>query len=168
MSINPDGSSLRALARFGQRVGDFAWAPDGHALAVGVVTSDGAGAQIFVVDSKSLQPRLLAPILIGGGFCWSPDARAIAFVASGINRIYTGLSDGTEQSVLADAPVYLNNAAVWGPDGQSVMFLSEGINDSSRVHSVSLPGRAVRKFSPIPSVSFFSVAGISCNTMFYP
>jgi hypothetical protein len=95
-------------------LGDFAMAPDGHAIAF--TQSDSAGAKhLFVRELDHAGARLIASTEDAAWPFWSPDSRDLGFFAGG--RLLRVPAGGGAVRALCDAP--LGRGAAWG-DGQIV------------------------------------------------
>lgn len=136
--MNADGSQQRPLLK---RLfcGDHRWSPSGkHILftcaveptykaAIFTINTDGTGLKQLTSGSyMSLEPR------------WSPDGKAIAYVAyrqgydAGTNEIELISSNGGNPQVLTQLN-QLSYAIRWAPDGQSIVFVSyDKLSDDSQ------------------------------------
>jgi serine/threonine protein kinase len=121
----PEQELLRfmiALPEKALTIGPPSVSPDGHNLVYRLNTEDGKEL-LWVRPLNSLEARPLAGTEGGVNPFWSPDSRAIGFLAAGkLRRI--DLSGGAPQTI-CDAPS--NAASAWSREG--VIIFSRGVAD---------------------------------------
>ncbi len=117
--VEPDGSNVRRLAlpfegitgtsfsRDGTRIA--AWTTSGNQKSLIVANADGSAA--FEVDGAKL---------VGdpGGIDWSPDARRLAFSASGDRLFVADIDARTVSELGRDESIEYRRDPAWAPDGR--------------------------------------------------
>ena len=140
MSAAPDGSDRRRLTSLAGGVTDFAWAPDGSALAVTSPVAEGNGSpatQIFHVPLSG-EPRQLTRVrdyLIvhvwepDANLSWSPDGRWIAYATKPTARFdddfasdvhVVEVASGESRTVVRRPG--MDTRPLWSPGGNYIAF----------------------------------------------
>lgn len=122
--VNPDGSGLRYLSRFGSACrgptcggSEPAWSPDGKQIAYVKNASDG---YIYIIRSDGKRRRRLVP---GDDPTWSPGGRTLAYSLDGISVVDV---DGRHDRVIRTPPELIDYDTAWSPDGSRIAF-TEGL-----------------------------------------
>jgi TolB protein len=138
MTVSPDGSNVKELARMPGGVTHLTWSPDGSALLASTFRSGEAWKQTHVVSSDGSRFRTLD---FGPGFfaidaTWRPDGRHIAIrgeqeVGTPENDVhakglYLADADGTGLRSLPIGPVERLSGLEWSPDGTQLSFVTDG------------------------------------------
>lgn len=156
-SAVPDGSDRRQLTTLPGGVTDFAWSPDGKALAATSAVGDGAGparTQIFLVPLEG-EPRQLTRtaehIIVhvwepDANLSWSPDGRFIAYSSKPTGRFdddYASDVHVVEVGSGESRPVVrrpgMDMRPRWSPAGSYIAFrTSFGLVDRFANHGLGI------------------------------
>jgi Tol biopolymer transport system component len=154
VSVNPDGSGRRVLARCRDsstcRMTAFAWSPDGGRLLFFRAEGQSRSYSLDVVDAGGRTIRRLARcgycglIVMGSGAAWSPDSSSIAF--SGANGLFVvDVKRGMARRLTLCGTRCIDHSPAWSPDGSKIAFVRVG-----SLYTVNPDGSAVTKLTSVP------------------
>ena len=157
ISVNPDGSARRVLARCATSITPapacsiraFAWSPNGRRLLFfrAVRGSRSYSYSLYVVDADGRNVRRLANcghcgLISGSGAAWSPNGSSIAF--SGTNGVFlVDVERGVTRRLTRCGCIDLDPA--WSPNGSKIVFAR---GDS--LYTVNPDGSALTKLTSVP------------------
>lgn len=122
--VNPDGSGLKHLTRYGEscpsvRCGGRspAWSPDGKKLAFAKTY---ANVGIYVIQSDGTHARKLARF--GDYPTWSPDGKKIAYSGFASGIFLLSVNGNGFQLVHRPKKGAFDDGPEWSPDGKRIAF----------------------------------------------
>ena len=160
-TMNPDGTNVQRITKFGGLNTSPAWSPDGKQIAFvsdndptkSKETNDvWVGGKLFVVDSDGQNLRRLQDG-VGVYISWSPDGKSIAFIGKD-HLSFLNIEDSSVTKVIDQKGTYMMPA--WSPDGKTIAFAStiqDEPYDVSRVqiYTIARDGSQLRKLTDFPS-----------------
>lgn len=129
--------------------------PDGRLLAFAWWQGQGGG-RLYLRAAAELDaaPQALSPAgLDVQGLSWSPNGRAIAYIAASSDgqcqlQVYR-LNERTQQQALAHCSALFTPSVAWSPDGRSIAFSAEA-EGVGGLFLVAADGSGLRRLSSAP------------------
>ncbi len=152
VSVNPDGSARRVLARCRVAacpIRAFAWSADGSLLLF-FRSNGGRSYSLYVVDADGRSTKRLATcghcgLIFGSRATWSPNSSRIAF--SGTNGLFVvDVRRGVPRRLTRCDTSCSDLYPAWSPDGSKVAFVR-----GNSLYTVNMNGSALTKLTNIPS-----------------
>jgi hypothetical protein len=128
MSVRPDGSDVRQLARFPGGFDGFRWSPDGSAILLNFTETDPTGFRLALVKADGSGSHEIDVGTPADWASWRPGGRHIAFRGQpgGSSAAFVANADGTNVRQLPIEPSggLDFEGMSWSPDGTRLGFMS--------------------------------------------
>ena len=138
MSVRPDGSDVRELARFPGGLDGFRWSPDGSAILLTFSETGPSGFRLAVVNADGSGSHEIDVGTAADWASWRPGGRHIAFrgqPGNGRSAAFIADADGTNVRRL---PIETSGeldleGMNWSPDGTHLGFMSGSREDGWQI-----------------------------------
>jgi TolB protein len=133
--VSPDGTGEVRVTFAGGNVSDYAWSPDGTAIAYVVGSAREPEFSIWIAEIEGNDTGQVTSGNWDQSPVWSPDGTRITFTSMSRNRtaIWTMKSDGSDLAPLTPGDTRFFMMPQWSPDGKQIT-----VSDGTDLYTVTL------------------------------
>lgn len=134
-TTNPDGAGAVQVTFSEGNVSEYAWSPDGTAIACAVGSAPEQELSIRVTGIEGNDTKQLTSGNRDQSPVWSPDGARIAFTSMSRNRttVWMMKSDGSDLTPLTPGDSRLFMMPQWSPDGKQI-----ALSDGKNIYAITL------------------------------